>query len=474
MLYGLNYLGAVANLIDPQTDIYSVKQKIEDAKSKKIVVIDALWKNISEVKDEMDLIIVQDPSDSLSGLQKIAVKLKNTSKEIPFDGKRIIKCKDFAAKGIYRTVKEVEYEKDMPAVVTKTGGTTGVSKGVILTNDSINAVSANYSEFGLQYDIHDRILNIIPIGFSYGIVCGVHVPLCLCIENILILECNAEQFANLVYTYRPNHIIGVPIFYESLMNHPKLKKMDLSFLRVMAAGGDTMNIELQRKFEKFAAEHNIKYKLASGYGMSEVSAAATFEAQHVYKEGSCGIPCIYTNVGIFEPGTDKELTIGEIGEVCISGPTLMKGYINNPEETAKVMKVHSDGKLWVHSEDLGYIDEDGFLFITGRLKRSVVRYDGFKVYPLQIEEAVMKHHAIYNCCVVPTKDVSQPQGELPLAYVELMPNVKTDEEIIKKEIFEILNEHLELRAHPCDIVFIEKIPLLATGKNDYRSLMERK
>ncbi|MDO4802047.1 MAG: class I adenylate-forming enzyme family protein, partial [Prevotellaceae bacterium] len=430
-----------------------------------------MWDKVASLSKEMDLVIVQSATDALSPFKAFAKKLTTKLPKIEKSDK-IISCKEFAMHGLGTKAAEAEYVGDAAAFVVRTGGTTGISKGVVLTNDSINAVSANFTQCGMKREKGESLLNFLPIAASYGIVCGMHMALTMGFTNILIPVFNPDDFADLVAKHKPNHIIGVPVFYEKLMNSPRVQKMDLSFIKTMAAGGDSLNLALLERLHEFCNDHKVPYPMAQGYGMSEVSSAASFGVQFIHKAGSVGIPSVYTTIGIFDPETGEELPYNKTGEVCISGPTLMKEYLNEPEETANIMKLHDDGKLWVHSGDLGRIDEDGFLFIEGRMKRTIVRFDGHKSYPIQIETVVCERTDVLNCCVIPVKDLDHPQGELPLIVAEVNKGKDFDEDVLRKEILEYCKENIESRSWPVSVVFVDDIPISANSKNDYKALIK--
>ena len=471
MLYALNYIGAVANMIDPRTDVNHIKEFTYKANSKALIVIENIWEKVAELSKEMDLVIVQSATDSLPPLKAIAKKISTRVPSIK-KSEKIILCKDFLKHGIGHKAEKAEYVGDAPVFVVRTGGTTGSSKGVVLTNDSANAVSANFTQCGMRRAAGETLLNFLPIAASYGIVCGMHMALTMGFTNILIPVFDPDDFADLVVKYKPNHIIGAPVFYEKLMNSPKTRNMDMSFLKTTAAGGDSLNATLADRLKRFCEDHNVPYPLAQGYGMSEVSSAASFCVQFMHKPASVGVPSVYTTIGIFEPDTDNELPFNEVGEVCISGPTLMKEYLGEPEETANIMRRHSDGKLWIHSGDLGRMDEDGYLFIEGRMKRTIVRFDGHKSYPIQIEAVVCHCEDVLNCCVIPVTDLDHPQGELPLIIAEVDKSKNFDEESLKCKVLEYCKDKLEERSQPISVVFVDDIPLSANGKNDFKALMK--
>ena len=473
-IYGLNKIGAVCNLIDVRTDKGHTKQFIAKAKSDVLVVIDVAFEKVAESLDELGIrkVIVQSASDSLPFFKGSAVRRRVNAQmgaPVPYDGTRILKNKDFAKTGVGKSVPMIPYVKDTPAVVVRTGGTTGVPKGVILTNDNLNAIYANFRDV-VGSGKGNSFLNFLPLGASYGIACGIHMGLCMNVIDILIPKFSPEDFADLIYEFKPNYIIGVPIFYENLMHSEKMKNFDLSFCLAMAAGGDSANLAFERRLREFTKERGAKYPLAQGYGMSECSSAVAFGVFDIHKDGSAGIPCVHTTISVFKPNTTEELDIGEEGEICITGPTLMKEYLDEPEETAHVMWKHPDGKIWVHSGDIGYMDEDGFVFVRGRTKRTVVRFDGHKSFPLQIENVVRQHPMVENCCVIAVQDQEHEQGEWPLVIVEPAEEYDGDLETLKQEIMQTCKEGIEERSQPAGCVCIDHIPVTGNGKNDFEKL----
>ena len=228
-----------------------------------------------------------------------------------------------------------------------------------------------------------------------------------------------------------------------------------------------MNEGLEQKLDQFIEDHNMKYPLAQGYGMSELSAAASFCAGDIYRRHSVGVPSLTTTVGIFDPETGEELGIGEEGEICVTGPSMMKGYYNRPEETAHVMRKHDDGQVWIHSGDIGYMDEDGFLYVIGRVKRMITRFDGHKVFPVNIESLVGQHPMVRNCCVFGINDMDHAQGQYPLVAVSLKDCHK---EAICQELYDVCHMELEERGRPVGVIHMDEIPLTGMSKNDYRAL----
>ena len=470
-VYALNRIGAAANTIDPRMDIESICRMIQGSGSRILVVIDMAFPKVKAIQSRInqDFIIVQSPATSLPLFKKVVMTL-TTKNDIPYTD-RVMPWKAFIQRGHGTTAIDSPYAGDAIVAITYTGGTTGIPKGVMITNDSMNSVGLNFIHSAVYHEDGDRFLGIIPIFAAYGMVCGMHMPLCMRLTLVPIPRFIPTEIGKLVRTYRPNHLISTPVFIELLIGSREVQDMDLSFLYTLASGGDSMNEGLENRLNEFRKKHNMRYPLAQGYGMSELSAAATFCVNDVYKQGSVGIPSLTVNVGIFDPETGEELGYNRNGEVCVTGPSMMKGYFNKPEETDYVMRKHEDGQIWIHSGDLGYIDEDGFLYIKGRIKRMITRFDGHKVFPINLESYIAGRKDIHNCAVIGVNDREHSQGQYPLALIETMPGV--DQWETCSEIFRYCDKGVEERGKPVAILAVEDLPLTGMGKIDYRALEKK-
>ena len=341
----------------------------------------------------------------------------------------------------------------------------------MLTNRVLNAIAESFRLSGVDQDPGDKFLNIMPIFASYGVGCGLHMPIAMNFENILIPDFSVERIAKLVKKYKPNAMMAVPSFYDRLMSEKIMEKVDLSMLKTTGCGGDTMNPGLEERFNTFLKKHGGKYPLSQGYGMSETSSAAAACFSDVYKDGSAGIPLLAATVGIFDTETGEELGYNQEGEICVTGDLIMKGYFNDEEETKSVMKKHADGNIWIHSGDLGYLDEDGFLFINGRIKRMIIRFDGHKIYPAILEGVLSQYEKTTLCAVVGVTDPTHNQGELPVGIIKL-DNTYTDEEkkSMRREILKMCHDVCEERGRAADIIFVDEMPYTPMGKIDYKKL----
>lgn len=472
LFYALNKIGATMNAIDPRLDKKSVARMIIGSGSKVLFVIDVAYALFAAIRAEIkqEHIIVQSAATSLPGYMKLAYKLA-THYNIAYGKEGIISWETFIKGAKNAVATEAEYVGDATVAITYTGGTTGFPKGVMLTNDSVNSVGFSFLHAGIVYEPNTRFLGIMPIFSSYGLVCGIHMPMVMQQELALIPRFTPLKMGEYIKKFKPQHMIATPAFYEILINSDEMKGFDLSFMLTLGSGGDSMNAGLEDKLNEFMKTHNLRYPLAQGYGMSEVSAAATFCVNDRYKRGSVGIPCLATTLGVFDPETGEELGYNTPGEVCITGATIMKGYYNNKEETDYVLRKHSDGQVWVHSGDIGTIDEDGFVYIQGRVKRMITRFDGHKVFPITIEGFISEHPDVHSCSVIGVNDRERMQGQYPMAVIELNPGIdpaRRDE--ICREIYAKCQAELEQRGKPVAVVCVDEVPLTAMGKNDYRKL----
>ena len=472
VFYALNKIGATLNAIDPRLDANSITRMIKSSGSRMLIAIDMSYPLVAKIHNDIkqEHIVIQTAGTSLPPIKKLALKIATTSR-IPYGQGGIMSWESFIKCAKDGVAHEADYDGDATAAITYTGGTTGFPKGVMLTNDSINATAFNFIHAGIIHEGGDRFLGIMPIFSSYGLCCGIHMPLTIDTELALIPRFYPLKMGEYIKKYKPNHMIATPAFYEILIDSKEVKGMDLSKLYTLGSGGDSMNEGLEAKLDVFMKEHNMRYPLCQGYGMSEVSAAATFCVNDRYKRKSVGIPCLTTTVAVFNPDTGEELGYNEEGEICMTGPSMMKGYFNNQAETDHVKRLHDDGQYWIHSGDIGCIDEDGFVYIKGRVKRMITRFDGHKVFPITIESFISEHPAVHSCSVIAVDDRERTQGQYPMAVVELNAGVPVSRRNeIAKEIYDRCQEQLEQRGRPVAIMCVDEVPLTAMGKNDYRKL----
>lgn len=469
--YALNRLHAVSNMVDPRTNTEGIKNYISEVNATLVLTIDVALPKIEKaiIGTNVQQIVVTSPANSLPQPKKALFLLSNKLKgQMPKLSAHCINWKNFIKNGKNSIPTYSSYIKNSCCVIVHTGGTTGTPKGVMLTDDNLNTMALQYRLLGVEFNRKQNFLNIMPPFIAYGVVCGIHMPLVLGLNDVLIPKFVPEEFADLVIKYKPAHMLGVPAHFEKLKNSPKMKDYNLDFFESTGAGGDGIPENFEHEINDFLAEHNSKYPIAKGYGMTEISSAAAACHGNVNRFQSAGIPHLKTTISIFDTETNTELKYGETGEICMTAPTVMLGYYNQPSETEKILRKHKDGKIWIHSGDIGHMDQDGFLFIDGRVKRLIVRHDGFKVFPSQIENIVSKNIHIESCCVIGVSDKDHFQGQQPIVFAVIFDG--SEQSKVKLELHDLCKNELPEYAQPIDFVFIDNMPLTPIGKIDFRSL----
>ena len=472
--YAADLIGATLNLVDPRYSVEGIHDYITEVDSHLLICLNVTYDRCIQAakRTHVERILVVSPADSLSLPMAIGYKLKNPDKN--HYSSNVIHWKDFIAGGQGQsTAADPVDPMDHACVVVHTGGTTGSPKGVMLTDVDFNSIAQQFGAYEKLFRRGQKLMNIMPPFIAYGYACGVHLPLVLGLTVIIIPNLDPEKLGALIWKYKPEHMFGVPAHYQQMASSLLLKNKDLSFIRNYAAGGDAITVGAEQSVNDFLAAHGVEYGLAKGYGMTEVSSAATAASGLANKVGSVGIPLVNTLVSVFEPGTDTELPIGERGELCISGPAIMKGYYGKPAETAALLRHHSDGRVWAHTGDVGYMDEDGFVFLDSRIKRLIIRHDGFKVFPSMIENVISRHPAVQQCSVVGCTDKDHVQGRLPFVYVVLDPAADHKKRQIVRELQQICKEELPEYVQPVGYKFLDELPLTPIGKVDYRKLEEK-
>ena len=469
-VYALNKLGAAPMVLDPRNTCSSVGEFMENANSRILVTL-TVTAPVQEMVEKLDCdyVITFSAADSMSsGLVKWIASRKMRC-NITYND-RVMKWQTFMARGEGKTVDMVPYEEFQLAGIALTGGTTGAPKGVMFSNDGFNAVAMDFRYCGVEYTRDHRFLNIIPAFASYGMVANLHMPLSLGLEMIIIPKFDSDQVGKYVKQYRPQHTLMVPAHYEKLMNSKEMANgYMLDFFITAGSGGDTMNEGLESKLNSFLKERGAKFPLSQGYGMSEVSSAACCSCNGNFRSLSVGYPLLMNTIGIFKPNTSEELDFNQEGEICITGPAVMLGYLNNKKETDNIMFEHPDGQIWVHSGDLGYMDEDGFIYIKGRIKRMIIMHNGHKIFPTFIENVLGKHPDVISCAVVGVRDRDHAQGQSSHAVVQLKQTGRPVVEV-KQELYDLMDAEIESSVIPKTMEFLDEMPHTGMGKIDYLKL----
>ena len=264
---------------------------------------------------------------------------------------------------------------------------------------NFNALAMQSFEACATLSEKDTVLAVMPVFHGFGLGICIHTVQYFGGTSILLPKFDAKTFDQLILKNKPNIIAGVPTLYEALLQNKGLEGKDLSFLKCVISGGDSLSVSLKKKIDKFLRSHGAKIQIREGYGLTECVTGSCLTPVNYYREGSIGIPYPDTYYKIVKPDTIDELPYGEEGEIVISGPSVMKGYLKDSKETKKILKKHKDGLVWMHTGDIGLMDPDGFVYFKQRLKRVIVS-SGYCIYPQYIENIIDSHPDVLMSCVI--------------------------------------------------------------------------
>ena len=472
LFYAVNLVGGIANMIHPLSAEKEIEFYLNESESTTALTLAQFYPKFESVRSSTKLvnIIVADIRDELSLLMSAGHMLTEgrKTKKLPAAAP-VIRWKDFMrlSRGCVGDYK-VPRKNDDPAVILYSGGTTGTTKGIVLTNRNFNVLSQQVIAANPMFRPGDKMLAAMPLFHGFGLGVCIHSMLTHGGRCILVPRFTPRSYSKQIVRSRCSFIAGVPTLYEAMLRLPNMEKVDLSCLKGVFSGGDSLSVELKKKFDKFLADHNAAIRIREGYGTTETVTACCLTPAHICKEGSIGIPFPDTYIKIVEPDTENELPYGEEGEILLSGPTVMSEYMNCPEETARTLRSHADGLTWVYTGDLGTMDEDGFVYFKGRAKRMIVS-SGYNIYPAQLENILDAHEAVQMSCVIGVPDAYKMQKVK--AFVKLAAGYRPTEET-KELILAYCRRHIAKYAIPYDIEFKEDMPKTLVGKVAYRQLEE--
>ena len=471
-IYALNKLGVVCDMIDPRSNKEQMEYYLSENNSKVLLLCDNYYTNMKEALDKSNLdktvLIGVTPSAplKLKLLLETKSRINNLNRKL---SDNVMLWKDFEK--LDSTIETISQKNsEDTALIVHSSGTTSVPKGIKLSNKNVNSIAFQYSKTSLDIKEKDKFLSVIPAFASFGVVASINLPFSLSMENIILPLVNDKIFVNSVKKYKPNFTLTIPANIVSMMKQDKIN--DLSFFKGPGCGGYSLDKNKEKEVNEYLKSHNCPSPMLMGWGMSELSSTATLETKECSKLSSSGIPLIKNVVSIFKPKTDEELKYYEEGEICVTGPSVMQGYLNNEEKTKNTIRMHSDGKLWLHSGDIGYMDEDGRLYPIDRLERMIIRgTDGFKIFPQKLEDVITKHELVDSCVVV---GFPGENGVYPKAYLVLNEGCQQYKDKIINEVKEICKKNLSIRAIPDEFEIIEELPYTKMGKPDYKKLERKK
>ncbi|MDR0397882.1 MAG: acyl--CoA ligase [Candidatus Nomurabacteria bacterium] len=470
LIYAINKIGAVANIVHPLSSEADIKRALTLTKSKLLFVMDMAHATAANVLLDTNIedVVVLSAKDSMMPLMQLGYVLTQGRKVGRIrKAPRLYSWQEFIENA--RHLPEARSAKTRasdPAVVLYSGGTTGTPKGVLVSNGAFNAHVVQCPEFAPEIQRGKSVLGILPIFHGFGLSFGFHVGLCNGVTNIMLPRFDGRNFHKVLQSRKPNIILGVPTLFEAMLQNKHIAKMDLSFLELLICGGDTLPNQLKDECDKMFASCGCMVEVLRGYGLTEYLAGAAFTPKENPKRGCVGIPIADVYMKIVKPGTDNELLAGEIGEIVVCGPSMMTKYLDNEEETSSTLVKHSDGHTWLHTGDLGRLDEDGFLFFEQRLKRLIIS-SGYNVYPNHIEDVILDLDEVATVAVVGVPH--RYKGEVVEAYVVLRKDAAVSGDT-KKKIMEHCRAKLPRYSWPREVKIIDSMPKTKLGKVAYTEL----
>jgi len=474
-LYALNRLGAVPAPIHPLSAPAEIEGYAKLVSAKAAITLDGFFPRFAAVSDKTNFekVIICSLKSEMGALTKIGFHLTvgRKIKPVPYSDS-IIKWTDLELKAGEKPSELANpdpLKTDEMALILFSGGSTGEPKAIMLSNKNCNALGLQMVNAGGPTSPGDRMLSILPIFHGFGLAVGIHamqIDSCTC---ILIPKFKAKTLASLIKKYKPQFMAGVPSLYDALTVDKKFQKIKLDSFKGLFCGGDSLSPEIKKRFDAVLKKGGGRVMLREGYGLTETVTACAIMPRDEYRDNAFGVPCPDNWLKVVKPGTEEECAPLEDGEICISGPTVMLGYLNEPEATANTIKKHKDGRSWVHSGDIGCMDEDGFFYFKQRAKR-IIKTSGIAVYPSHIENILNKHPSVRLSCVIGIPH--EGRGEDCKAFIQLKNGVEGTE-ALKQDIIAFCKNDLMPYSRPRVIEFLDKMPMTNVGKVNFRELEER-
>ena len=471
--YALNRIGAIPNMIHPLSASEEIAFYLNFSKSKAILTLAQFYEKVASIQDKLESptkILIARIADELPLPLNLLYPLTAGGKaDKKPAGSGYTLWYDMVKAGKDATLPADDGKYDDCGAILYSGGTTGTTKGIMLSNLNFNALGLQtIAASGFGSIVGMKMLSVMPVFHGFGLGIGIHTALIGGATCILIPQFNVKTYAQTLIKEKPSIIPGVPTLFEALLRAEDLRGHDLSFLKGIFSGGDSLPQELKKKVDAFLKEHGCAEQIREGYGTTECVTASCLTPKDYARPGSIGVPFPDVYYKIVTPGTTEEADPNTEGEICISGPTVMMGYMDNPEETASTLRRHYDGRIWLHTGDLGHMDQDGFIYFRQRMKRMIIS-SGYNIYPSQLENIIDGHEKVLLSCVIGVKD--QYRGQQVRAYVVPMPGIEPSEEL-KKELLDYCTGKIAKYALPRQIEFRTELPKTLVGKVAYRVLEE--
>lgn len=466
LIYAINKIGSICNIIHPLSSTSDIERALKETNSSIIFCSDVAMPKARHIK--VKHFIMVPTSESLGKILKTLYNIKSSLNMKLEEG--MLTWHEFLNYGVSEDTY-VKRDPNSPAAIIYSGGTTGKPKGIIISNANFNAMALQTASVCKYISPGHSVLSALPIFHVFGLALCTHTCLVAGMKCIIVPQLNTKKINKELKKYKPSVYPAVPSLLKMSMNDSDPGSNAFKDIKVVVVGGDYLSPQVKSEYEEYLKAHGSSAVVKVGYGLSEACGfcccTAQVDEKHVNNhKGTLGIPNPDMIVKIFEPNSDVEKSLGDVGEICITGPTLMMGYINEDEETKKTLVIHNDGKTWLHTGDLGYMDKDGFIFYTSRLKRMIIT-NGYNVYPIELEDIINKCKYVDTCTVVgiPHKIKSQT----PKAVIVLKSNVQDTPEV-REEIRRYCYKNIAKYAVPTEYEFRTSLPKTAVGKVAYRDL----
>ena len=474
MVYAINRIGAVANMIHPLLSANEIKKFVEHVDSRVVVTFDMLYPKIADVKWETSkkpVIVLARIADALPAFIK-PIYLATNKVRISINSEHnVVYWNTFIKKGKDRKepLPVDDGKGDDIAAILYSGGTTGIPKGVMIHNRAFNCMAVQAEEIkrdDTKNAAGKKALAVMPVFHGFGLAMCMHVMLYFGMHVFLVPKFDFKACSKLIFKKKINHVYAVPALFEAFSRTEEIEKADLSFLEMVAFSGDKCSEKLLNRMNNYLKKGGSSEQMTEAYGLTECLSAACISPFFAHRKGSTGLALPDNEIKICKFGTHEEVPVGEDGEICITGPTQMKGYYKNEVETNLALQVHSDGKKWLHTGDVGYMDEDGYLYYRQRHCKMIITA-GYNIYPTQIEEVINECRGVLLSCVIGVED--KALGQRVVAVVQ-PADMNMDLEALKKRILEKCKDNVADFAMPREIIFREELPKTAMGKVNFKAL----
>lgn len=462
--YGILYTGAIVVQTNPLYTERELAYQMKDSGAKAIITLDILFPRVSKVQQQTDLehLIITGIKDYLPFPKNIIYPFiqkreHGISVKVEHRGIHHLYTEIMKVSKPQKVFYEFDFDEDL-ALLQYTGGTTGDPKGVELTHANLLTNVRMCEEWLYECKRGEEVvLGILPFFHVYGMTTVLVLSIVMGNTMVLIPKFDFETTLKMIDKHKPTLFPGAPTVYIALLNHPNLAKYDLSSIKACISGSAALPVEVQEKFEAITGG-----KLVEGYGLTETSPVthANFVWGGKRKAGSIGVPWPDTDACILGPESSEPLSNGEVGEIAVKGPQVMKGYWNRPEETKAVFR---DG--WFLTGDLGYMDDEGYFYVVDR-KKDLIIASGFNIYPREVEEVLYEHPAIQECVVAGVPDPYR--GETVKAFIVL----KSGQQVTEEQLNAYCREHLAAFKVPRIYEFRKELPKTAVGKILRRVLID--